>query len=145
LLTITDTPPPSNNTPAPAAGTNSPATPALVIPLSLAQVPLHPQGTLAGPAGASPTGSPAGPVSAQYLPFVYQLNGTDEATRDLIFAALQSDLSKASIRLLYPSSSGSPAAAAGLQSDDLAGDVLIAKTNLSTLNQVPMAGAQFAR
>jgi len=145
LLTITDTPPPSNNTPASAAGENSKATPALVIPLSLAQVPLHPQGTLAGPAGNTPAGSPAGPVSAQYLPFVYQLNGTNEATRDLIFAALQSDLSQASIRLLYPSSSGSPAAAAGLQSDELAGDVLIAKTNLSTLNQVPMAGAPFVR
>jgi len=153
LLTITDTPPPSNNTRTSAAGESSPATAALVIPLSLAQVPLHPQGTLAGPAGdtgtatatGTPVGSPPGPVSAQYLPFVYQLNGTNEATRDLIFAALQSDLSQASIRLLYPSSSGSPAAAAGLQSDELAGDVLIAKTNLSTLNQVPMAGAPFAR
>lgn len=150
-ISITDAPPPSTNSPGSPAGKNSPSTPALVIPLSLAQVPLNPQGTLAAPGSPTltvdtPSGSPApGPVSAQYLPFVYQLNGTDEATRDLIFAALQSDLTGASIRLLYPTSSGSPAAASGLQSDDLATDVLIAKTNLSTLNQVPMAGAPFAR
>jgi len=148
-ISITDAPPPSTNTAQIATGTTYPATPALVIPLSLAQVPLNPQGTLAAPgspsmSGATPSGSPAGPVSAQYLPFVYQLNGTDEVTRDLIFAALQSDLSNASIRLLYPSQSGSPAAATSLRSDDITPDVLIAKTNLSTRNQVPMAGAPFA-
>jgi hypothetical protein len=101
--------------------------PGLLIRLSLAQVPAN----TANPAGStgSPTGSP--PItSPQYLPNVYQLNGTDQQTRDLIFDALNLDLSQASISLLYANSANV------LVSEALNPATLIAKTNLSSLNQV---------
>lgn len=79
---------------------------------------------------ASSGGSPASPQTT-VQPNIYQLNGTDEATRELIYQALQADLSGASIRLLYLPPGGSE-----WVSDELDPLVLLAKMNLSTLNQV---------
>lgn len=79
---------------------------------------------------ANSRSSPASPpISVQ--PNIYQLNGTDEATRELIYQALQTDLSAASIRLLYL-----PPGSSEWVSDELDPMVLLAKLNLSTLNQV---------
>ncbi|QGU88492.1 hypothetical protein [Erwinia sorbitola] len=75
-------------------------------------------------------GSPASP-QPKVQPNIYQLNGTDEATRELIYQALQGDLSGATLRLLYL-----PQGSTEWVSDDLDPLVLLAKLNLSTLNQV---------
>lgn len=94
----------------------------LQIRLSLTQV--------ATPRGKT-SGSPASPDHAKTAP-IYQLNGTDETTRELIYQALQNaDLSHASLRLLYL-----PPGKSEWVSDTLSPDVLLAKMNLSTLNQV---------
>ena len=105
----------------------------LQIRLSLTQV----AGTMASP-HASP--GPAASPQMAYLPDLYQLNGTDEATRDLIAQALKTDLSGASIRLLYL-----PAGETSWVADQLDPMVLLAKLNLSTLNQVQNVSAAHAR
>lgn len=92
----------------------------LQIRLSLTQV------SATGYSGASPA-SPQPKVQ----PNIYQLNGTDEATRELIYQALQSDLSGATVRLLYL-----PQGSTEWVSDALDPLALLAKLNLSTLNQV---------
>ncbi|MFA0811942.1 hypothetical protein [Microbulbifer epialgicus] len=112
-------------------GADVEAIPSLAIPLSLRQV-------------QSPTESAMGRSSgllaeADYSANIYQLNGTDEATRDLIEQALKSDLSDASISLLYQCPGGDK-----LRSDDLDPSVLLAKLNLSTLNQVEQVSALHA-
>ncbi len=109
--------------------------PALLIRLSLSQVPAESTGAV-GASGSPSTGSPANTNSPRFLPFVYQLGGTDEQTRDLIDDALNLDLSQASIHLLFAASNGST-----LASDELSQNVLVAKTNLSTLNQVAESGS----
>lgn len=114
----------------------------LLIRLSLSQVPLM-AAVNVGPAGSPPSavhngGSPGASGAIQYLPFVYQLNGTDEVTRDLIFQALQQELSGASISLLY-----TPPGGGKLRSEILGTEALLAKVNLSTLNEAPRVSAFF--
>lgn len=154
-LTVSPTPPPASNNPALSSppGPPIPSTSALLIRLSIAQVPSNAAASVAGGSPGSPA-SPAGGAATQYLPYVYQVSGADETTRDLIFAALQGDLTNASISLLYPapttstspaaSPSGSPVLPTGLFSDVMAPNALLAKTNLSTLNQVPGTGVLIA-
>ncbi|WP_102958638.1 hypothetical protein [Mangrovicella endophytica] len=150
----TQAPPDGNGA---AAASSPPAPPilasaALQIRLSLSQVPA--QGSVGVTASGSPVvGSPGANAAAKsYLPHVYQLGGTDEATRDLIHAALLGDLSGAGISLLYPATvdtspggtSASPARPQTImRSVALSPDTLLVKTNLSTLNQVPEAGRLF--
>jgi hypothetical protein len=117
-----------------------PAAGGLLIRLSLNQVPQI-SNVNVGPSGSpsgTGAGSPGSSAPIRYLPFVYQLNGTDEQTRDLIYEALQQDLSGATISLLY-----SPVGSGKLVSVELGRDVLLAKVNLSTLNQAPKVAALF--
>ncbi|HEY2117103.1 MAG TPA: hypothetical protein VGJ51_18535 [Candidatus Angelobacter sp.] len=119
-----------------------PASGGLLIRLSLSQVPLM-AAVNVGPAGSPSSavhngGSPGASGAVQYLPFVYQVNGTDEVTRDLIFQALQQDLSPAGISLLY-----TPPGGGKLRSEILGAEALLAKVNLSTLNQAPRVSAFF--
>jgi hypothetical protein len=107
-----------------------PAAPSLLIRMTLTQVPAESVGRVA--AGSPTSGSPSS-QSPKYLPFVYQLGGTDEQTRDLMHAALQGDLSGCRLSLLY--SEG-----VGFASQLLAPTTLVAKTNLSTVNQAQTAG-----
>jgi hypothetical protein len=122
-------------------GAEVPASGGLLISLSISQLPSN-AGTNVGPAGSPASGSgdgspgPSGPV--QYLPNVYQVNGTDEATRDLLQTALEGDLKGATITLLYTLNGA-------LVSETLGENVLIAKTNLSTINQAPQVAMVFAQ
>ncbi|MDB4916776.1 MAG: hypothetical protein JWM95_4420 [Gemmatimonadetes bacterium] len=144
LSVLTDPPPSSNAVPSPDSPVVPPlpAVPALIIRLSIAQVPSD-RVTSASAATASPSGgSPAGSGSTQYLRYIYQVSGADEATRDLIFQALNANLNGASISLLYTvddrsSPAPSPDGALGLRSELLDAGTLVYKTNLSTLNQIP--------
>lgn len=111
------------------------AVPGLLIRITLTQVPAESVGRVKA-SGSPSTGSPATSGSPKFLPFVYQVGGADEQTRDLIFAALNEDLASASLQLLYAMSTAS----SGLQSEALSPGTLIAKTNLSTLNQAESAG-----
>ncbi|HYK02934.1 MAG TPA: hypothetical protein VE974_14330 [Thermoanaerobaculia bacterium] len=151
-MEVTATPPPGSPTGTSPASPTVPidTLPALLIRLTLTQVPSNRStqvvgGSPSSPAvgGASPSSPPAG-TSPQYLPHIYEVGGTDEATRDLIFAALNGDLSQASISLLYTAATGSPLAPTGVASDDLSDSVLLTKTNLSTLNQIPGVVMAFA-
>jgi hypothetical protein len=120
-----------------------PAQAGLLIRLSLSQVPRVTNvnvGPTGSPAGMDRSGgSPGGSGAVQFLPNVYQVNGTDEATRDLIYQALQQDLSQATISLLY-----TPPGSGHLASETLGRESLLAKVNLSTLNQAPRVAARFA-
>ncbi len=140
-LQISTQPPP--DTFGPPAGSSPDevmeALPALQIRLTISQVPADTSANV-GPGGSPSIGSPPGGQLIQYLPFVYQVSGTDEATRDLIYQALQQDLSDASILLLYTPSGGG-----NLQSEQLSPSVLMAKTNLLTLNQIVSANVRFAK
>lgn len=147
-LQIAPEAPPDSNTPVPAP---SPVTPIdaaalLYIRISVSQVPASALANVTQ-AGSPVTGSPSAGAATQYLPNVYQLAGTDEATRDLVHQALLGDLTHAAISLLHPqavggSPTGSPLSTATImRSDVLDPDVLIAKTNLSTLNQIPQVSA----
>ena len=109
--------------------------PGLLIRITLEQVPAETMGRV-GASGSPSTASPASGTTPKFLPFVYQMGGTDEQTRDLIYAAINSDLCHASLQLLYVSSTGSSI----LQSEALSPGTLIAKTNLSTLNLAESAG-----
>ncbi len=132
-LQITADPPASTSSGSPvAAPPLIAATPALLIRITLTQVPSNSTNSVAP---GSPTGSSPQAEPQQYLPNIYQVTGADEETRDRIFAALQSGLSGASISLLYPTSGNSPGPS-GLVSEGLGIDVMLVKTNLSTLNQV---------
>ena len=139
-LQISTEPPP--DTFGPPAGSSPDvileALPGLLVRLSISQVQAD-SGANVGPGGSPPVGSPPGGRAIQFLPFVYQISGTDEATRDLIYQALQQDLSDASILLLYTPSGGG-----NVQSEQLSPSVLVAKTNLSTLNQIARTGNMFA-
>jgi|GEM_PF-2887752 len=112
-------------------------TSSLLIRLSLSRVQ-----AAAATNGGSPSNAQASPSGPAYLANIYQLNGTDEATRDLIQMALQATWSsqgskggsQANISILYQPPGGD-----ALQSDDLDPSVLLAKMNLSTLNQVEHA------
>lgn len=143
-LSITAAAPPADNRRASvlraAAAAVTPATAALQIRMSLLQVPSN-QGGTAAVDGSPFVGSPVPPMGGHpYLPHVYQLGATDEATRDLIHLALldAATLSRGRISLLYPDGDG------GMRSDQLGADVLLVKTNLSTLNLVPETGTLFA-
>ncbi|MEM0650606.1 hypothetical protein AAFL31_02110 [Klebsiella huaxiensis] len=94
----------------------------LQIRLSLTQVVTARTSTSTSPTSPNPVPTPP----------VYQLNGTDESTRELIYLALKNaDFSHASLRLLYL-----PPGKSEWVSETLSPDVLLAKMNLSTLNQV---------
>jgi hypothetical protein len=114
-----------------ATASEIPAAPALLIRMTLTQVPAESSGRVAA-AGSPASGSPSS-QAPKYLPFVYQLGGTDEQTRDLIHAALLGDLTGATLALLYSDASG-------FASQLLAPGTLVAKTNLSTVNQAQSAG-----
>jgi hypothetical protein len=122
-------------------GMELPASAGLLIRLSLSQVPqitnvnAGPQGSPSG----SIHGSPGGSGSVQYLPFVYQLNGTDDTTRDLIQLALEQGVSGATVSMLY-----TPPGGGNVVSQRLDLEALIAKVNLSTLNQAPRVSALLA-
>jgi hypothetical protein len=140
-LEISTQPPP--DTLGPPAGSSPdvtfPGTPGLLIRITISQVLAQGTSNIApsgSPAGGSPPGSGG---AARYLPFVYQVSGTDEATRDLIYDALLADLPVSSIHLMY-----TPPGSGNLQSESLSPNVLIAKTNLSTLNQLPEVSPRFA-
>ena len=108
----------------------------LNIPLSLRQLPRVNRFNTASSESPSSTNLPVTPVPVQYLPFVYQLNGTDDATRDLIFALLQErDATGLEIALACMS----PRSGA-LVSEQLGPDCLLAKVNLSTLDEAPEEG-----
>jgi hypothetical protein len=143
-LSITTAAPPADNRRASvlraAAAAVMPATAALQIRLSLLQVPGSQNGNDAVD-GSPFVGSPVNSMGGHaYLPHVYQFGATDEATRDLIHLALMdaTTLSRARISLLYPDGEG------GMRSDQLGADVLLVKTNLSTLNLAPESGMLFA-
>lgn len=102
---------------------------ALLIRLTAAQVQRAAAADVAAGSPVAAAGSPA-TGSATYAPFVYELTGADEATRDLIYQALQSDLGGATISVLY-----APPGAEGMQSDTDPSLVLL-RSNLSTENQV---------
>ncbi|PTT85534.1 hypothetical protein DBR42_14315, partial [Pelomonas sp. HMWF004] len=103
---------------------------ALRIPLSVARVPGS-----SGASSGSPTGSPAS-AAGTYAPYVYELGGTDEDTRDLLQRAIEEGMGEVALTFVY-----APDPTAGAQSDDLQPDVLIAKVNLSTLNQAAQVSA----
>jgi hypothetical protein len=114
----------------PEAGSRAPVPgiPALLIRLSVSEV-------------KNRTGAGAGTAATDNVPFVYQLNATDEATRDLIYAAInQGSFTGASVTLLY--TGGTPP---GLLSDDLDDATLLAKNNLSVENQAPAVSAILAQ
>jgi hypothetical protein len=140
-LEISTEPPPDTIGPevVPSPDENFETTPGLLIRLTLSRVAAD-AGSDVGPGGSPVIGSPGGGgQSIQYIPYVYQLTGANEATRDLIYEALQQDLSQASIQLLY-----TPVGSANLQSENLSPNTLIAKTNLSTLNQAASVSSFFA-
>jgi hypothetical protein len=115
-----------------------PSAASLLIRLSISRVAVNQNSDVSATGSpAVATGSPSA-QSARYLPYVYQISGTDEATRDLIEKALQQDLSGASVQLLY-----TPPGGGNVHSEPLSPSVLIAKTNLSTLNQVIDTGPRF--
>lgn len=127
----------------PPAGTSPdvsvPAISVLLIRLTLSQVSVSTNANVGPVTSPSGVGSPGGAAVSRYLPFVYQISGTDEATREQIHAALSDPhMPPATISLCY-----TPAGSGKLQSEALSPDVLLAKTNLSTLNQVVSAGPQF--
>lgn len=64
-------------------------------------------------------------------PGIYLLNGTDETTREQIFQALQTDLANARLHFLYL-----PPGKTEWVSDEVDARTLLAKLNLSTLNQI---------
>ncbi|HDI4958678.1 TPA: hypothetical protein PNO53_002960 [Salmonella enterica] len=64
-------------------------------------------------------------------PGIYLLNGTDETTREQIFQALQTDLANAKLHFLYL-----PPGKTEWVSDEVDARTLLAKINLSTLNQI---------
>ncbi len=64
-------------------------------------------------------------------PGIYLLNGTDETTREQIFLALQTDLTNARLHFLYL-----PPGKTEWVSDKVDARTLLAKINLSTLNQI---------
>jgi len=118
-MQLSSTPPEAANFPAAVAGI-----PALLIRLSLTEV-------------KNQTGAGAGSAATDDVPYVYQLNATDEATRDLIYSAItHGSFGEASVTLLY--TGGSPV---GLLSDDLSDAALLAKNNLSVENQAPAVSA----
>jgi hypothetical protein len=100
----------------------------LVIPLSRSQVEQPSSASI--PATSSPTWLEGGGSAA--VPCLYQLTGADEATRDLIEQALVAGVQGARVSLLY-----SLPGADGVQSEKLSPEVLLARANLSTLNQAP--------
>jgi hypothetical protein len=125
---------PSNGGVARMAAAPMSGAPALLIRLSISQVQKPSNVDVAASGSPSLASSPGGTSAPQYVPFVYQLGGADEATRELIYQALQdpNTLNGATVTLLYtPPGSGTS------QSDLLVPDALLAKTNLSTLNQAP--------
>ncbi|WP_148294285.1 hypothetical protein [Azospirillum sp. B506] len=114
-------------------GAGSPTEPlvgraALAIPVSLQQVV---QAT-----GTGMASSPGQGGGTQVLPHVYQVGGTDEATRDLLYLLLQdpSSLNGASFSLLYSPPGG------GALSQALSPATLLVKTNLTTID-TPGSGA----
>ncbi len=107
----------------------------LTIALSINQIgTIHDTdvGATSPPPDAGTTlGSPPvfGPDMA--LPFVFSINGADETTRDLIEDALQSaDFNSVRISIAYADPSSNQ-----ICSEELSPDVMLLKTNLSTLNQ----------
>lgn len=110
--------------------TGEPAQAALQIQLTASRVQQAATGDVAG---GSPMGSPGGEPG--FVPFVYQLTGADEATRDLIYAALQADLTGAAVSLAY----NLPGASA-LQSD-APPQMTIVRNNLSTESQAAQTSA----
>lgn len=85
------------------------------------------------------SGSPVSGGSG-YARFVYELTGTDDTTRELIWKALQTDLSTVRITALYTLPGGSAVRS------DAGAELLLLRNNLSTENQVAQVGAiQLAR
>lgn len=76
---------------------------------------------------SSPGGSPAGPG---VLPNVYRIGATDDESRERVYQAIQDTTGIARVDILYPDSGGKQLASA-----ELADDVLMTRTNLSTENQ----------
>jgi hypothetical protein len=152
-LAIAPEPPPATNagsgvgaSPGGSPFTPIDATPALVIPIRISQMPVHRFTNASG--GGSPTQCSPDPATPnQFLPHLYQITGTDEVTRDLIHLALSGDLAAlgAEISLLYPQQvQQGDQTQTLLVSTDLSTDVCLVKTNLSTLNEIQQVGSQFA-
>ena len=136
LQAAVSTQPPGTAAASPSASVH--AAGGLLISLSISPVPSNSAsnvGSAGSPAGAA--GSPGASGSVKYLPNVYQVNPTDEATRDLLQQALEGDLTGATLTLLYTENGA-------LVSETLGASVLLAKTNLSTLNQAPQVALLFA-
>ncbi|HEV6968252.1 hypothetical protein [Roseateles sp.] len=146
-LAISEGPPPALNVDPPSSPPTPPipAQAALHIRLSLTQLPCSHGGAMASDGSPAPGALAEGSHAPSILPNVYQLGGTDAATRDLIHLALGGDLSQASLSLLYPCTAPAESASAGRQASSMASDALspqvqLIKADLSSLELAPQEG-----
>lgn len=115
------------------------ATVALSFSLAVLQVEKSTVMDLGGSPG-SPVPTPGGsPEDGASVPFVYQIGAASDEARERIYQAIDDGASIASVSILYPDSTGD-----GLVSEELAPDVLLVRTNLSTENQVKDLPSFFA-
>ncbi len=106
--------------------------PALLIPVRAHRVDRLRLQDLKSPSGSKLTGDQTPEVESPYVPFVYRLDGTDDATRAQISAALAANAlgGTAKLTVLYNDEK------AGYRSDQVdPAQVLLAKANLSTTSQ----------
>lgn len=118
--------------PPPAVEEALKARPALLIPIRAHRVDRLRLQDLKNPSGSMLVGGQQPEAESPYVPFVYRLDGTDEATRAQISAALAANAlgAGAQLSVLYNDEK------AGYRSDRVdPAQVLLAKANLSTTSQ----------
>ncbi|HEX5526857.1 MAG TPA: hypothetical protein VFX44_06615 [Solirubrobacterales bacterium] len=118
--------------PPPASEESLKARPALLIPIRAHRVDRLRLQDLKDPSESKLAGDQKPEAESPYVPFVYRLDGTDEATRAQIAAALAANALGAGVQLsvLYNDEK------AGYRSDQVdPTQVLLAKANLSTTSQ----------
>jgi hypothetical protein len=122
---------PPQQPPVPGAEEPLGVRPALLIPIRAHRVDRLRLQDLKNPSGSKLTEDQTPEAESPYVPFVYRLDGTDDATRAQIAAALKANaLGGAKLSVLYNDEK------AGYRSDQVdPAQVLLAKANLSTTSQ----------